>query len=91
MSIESILGAIIIGLIIGVLARLILPGRQTIPIWLTIIVGIVAGFIGTFIAKLVGVRDTPGIDWIELLLQLGTAVVLVGLVAGMWGRRSVNH
>jgi uncharacterized membrane protein YeaQ/YmgE (transglycosylase-associated protein family) len=90
MSIESILGAVIIGLVIGVLARLILPGKQNIPIWLTIVVGIVAAFLGTLIAKWLGVRDTPGIDWIELLLQLGAAVVLVGVVGGAYGRRKVS-
>jgi len=42
MTITGIITAIIIGAIIGALARLILPGKQNIPIWLTIVVGIVA-------------------------------------------------
>jgi uncharacterized membrane protein YeaQ/YmgE (transglycosylase-associated protein family) len=91
MTIESIIGAIVIGLIIGVLARMIMPGRQAIPIWLTIVVGIVAAFLGSLVAGWVGVRDTPGIDWIELLFQLGAAIILVGLVAGAWGNRRVHH
>lgn len=90
MTIQSIIGAIVIGLIIGALARLILPGKQSIPIWLTILVGIAAAFIGSLIANWVGVRDTPGIDWIELLLQLGTAVVLVGVVGGAYGSRKIR-
>ena len=90
MTIQSIIGAIVIGLIIGALARLILPGKQNIPIWLTIVVGIVAAFIGSLIARWVGVQDTAGIDWIEILLQLGTAVVLVGLVGGLYGSRRVH-
>src|SRR3954454_2084261 len=80
MTIQSIIGAIVIGLIIGALARLILPGKQNIPIWLTIVVGIVAAFIGTGIARWIGVADTSGIDWIEILLQVGSAIVLVGIV-----------
>ena len=91
MTIQSIIGAIVIGLIIGALARLILPGKQNIPIWLTIVVGIVAAFIGSLIAGWLHVRDTSGIDWIELLLQLGTAVVLVGLVSGAVGSRRSNN
>jgi uncharacterized membrane protein YeaQ/YmgE (transglycosylase-associated protein family) len=90
MTIQSIIGAIVIGLIIGALARLILPGKQNIPIWLTIVVGIIAAFIGSLIARWVGVQDTAGIDWIEILLQLGTAVVLVGIVGGLYGNRRVN-
>ncbi len=42
MTIEGILGALVIGLVIGALGRLVLPGKQDIPIWLTIVVGIVA-------------------------------------------------
>jgi uncharacterized membrane protein YeaQ/YmgE (transglycosylase-associated protein family) len=91
MSIGSIIGAIVIGLIIGALARLILPGRQNIPIWLTIVVGIIAALIGTYIARALGVADTSGIDWIELLIQLVLAVIGVALVSGVWGRRGVTR
>ncbi|MCE7003354.1 GlsB/YeaQ/YmgE family stress response membrane protein [Kibdelosporangium philippinense] len=91
MTIESIIGAIVIGLIIGALARLIMPGKQNIPIWLTIVVGIIAAFLGSLIAGWFGVRDTAGIDWIELLFQLGAAIILVGLVSGAMGRRGVNR
>ena len=49
MTITGIISAIIIGLIIGALGRLVVPGRQPIPIWLTIVIGIVAA-IGVVIA-----------------------------------------
>ena len=49
MTIEGIIGALIIGLIIGALGRLVVPGKQDIPIWLTIVVGIVAALIGSLI------------------------------------------
>ena len=90
MTIGSIIGAIIIGLVLGVLGRLFAPGKQNIPIWLTIVVGIVAAFIGTFIARLLGVADTRGIDWIELIVQIIVAAIGVGLVAGLYGRRGVR-
>jgi uncharacterized membrane protein YeaQ/YmgE (transglycosylase-associated protein family) len=92
MTITGIITAIVIGAIIGALARLILPGRQNIPIWLTIVVGIVAAFIGTFIARALGIpTDTSGIDWLELLVQLIVAVIGVALVAGAYGRRGIRH
>lgn len=87
MTIDSILGSIIIGLIIGALGRLVVPGRQNIPIWLTIIVGIIAAFIGSWIARLIGVQNTPGIDWWEIIIQVIVAAILVYAVAALWARR----
>ncbi|GAB3211021.1 GlsB/YeaQ/YmgE family stress response membrane protein [Marinactinospora thermotolerans] len=88
MEITGIISALVIGLVIGALARLILPGKQNIPIWLTILVGIVAAFIGTAIAGFFGYAETPGIDWWELITQLVLAVIGVYLVAGVYAGRS---
>ncbi|MFG1709079.1 GlsB/YeaQ/YmgE family stress response membrane protein [Nonomuraea sp. M3C6] len=83
MTIQSILGAIVIGAVIGAIGRLLLPGRQAIGWILTIVVGIVAALLGTLLAQVLGVATTPGIDWIELVMQVVLAVVGVGLVAGL--------
>ena len=90
MGIGGVISALIVGLIIGLLGKLIAPGKQAIPIWLTIIVGIVAAFLGTFIARALGVEDTPGIDWIEIIVQVIIAAVGVSLVAGFYGKKSVR-
>jgi uncharacterized membrane protein YeaQ/YmgE (transglycosylase-associated protein family) len=87
--VSGIITAIVIGLIIGALGRLVVPGKQNIPIWLTMLIGIVAALIGTFIASALGVNDTKGIDWIELLIQVVLAAVGVAAVAGIYGRRRV--
>ncbi|GAA1622577.1 GlsB/YeaQ/YmgE family stress response membrane protein [Nonomuraea fuscirosea] len=89
MTIESILGAIVIGAVIGAIGRLLLPGRQAIGWILTIVVGIVAALLGTLLAQVLGVETTPGIDWIELVMQVVLAIVGVGLVAGLRRGRSV--
>ena len=81
MTIEGIIGAIIIGAVIGVLGRLIVPGRQNIPIWLTILVGIGAALLGSLIVG--NLRDTNGVDWVELLVQVGLAAVGVAIVSAM--------
>ncbi|MDT0441467.1 GlsB/YeaQ/YmgE family stress response membrane protein [Streptomyces johnsoniae] len=73
MEISGIISAIVIGLIIGALARLVLPGRQRIGILWTMAVGIVAALIGTAIAAGLGVGDTDGVDWIEWLIQIALA------------------
>jgi uncharacterized membrane protein YeaQ/YmgE (transglycosylase-associated protein family) len=88
-EVTGIFTALIIGLIIGALGRLVVPGKQNIPIWLMLLIGVVAALIGTFIAAAIGVDDTRGIDWIELALQVGLAAAGVALVAGARGRRKV--
>ncbi|MFC7259910.1 MULTISPECIES: GlsB/YeaQ/YmgE family stress response membrane protein [Streptomyces] len=75
MEISGIISAILIGIIIGVLGRLVVPGRQRIGILWTIGVGIVAAFVGSGIAAAFGVADTKGVDWIEWLIQIGLAAL----------------
>ncbi|MFI6655019.1 GlsB/YeaQ/YmgE family stress response membrane protein [Streptomyces sp. NPDC050523] len=75
MEISGIISAIVIGIVIGVLGRLVVPGRQRIGILLTILVGIVAALIGSALASAFGVADTKGIDWIEWLIQIGLAAL----------------
>ncbi|MEJ3652121.1 GlsB/YeaQ/YmgE family stress response membrane protein [Pseudonocardia sp. TRM90224] len=92
MTVTGIITAIIIGAIIGVLGRLVVPGRQSIPIWLTIVIGIIAAFVGTFIARALGIPTaTSGIDWLELLVQVIVAAIGVYIAAAMYGRRSIRH
>ena len=88
MTVTGIISAILIGLVIGILGRLVVPGKQNIPIWLTIVVGIAAAFLGTALARALGLPTaTKGIDWIELLVQVVLAAVGVAIVAGIYGRR----
>ena len=88
MTITGVNTAIVVGAIIGALGRLVLPGRQPIPIWLTIVIGIVAAFIGTFIARALGIpTQTSGIDWLELIVQVIVAAIGVSIAAGLYGRR----
>ncbi|MGE9692734.1 MULTISPECIES: GlsB/YeaQ/YmgE family stress response membrane protein [unclassified Streptomyces] len=75
MEISGFISAVIIGIVIGILGRLVVPGRQHIGIIWTILVGIVAALVGTFIAAAFGVADTKGIDWIEIAIQVVLAAV----------------
>jgi uncharacterized membrane protein YeaQ/YmgE (transglycosylase-associated protein family) len=88
MTVTGIISAILIGIVVGVLARLLLPGKQPIGMLVTILVGIVAALIGTWLAQALGISTTtPGIDWGELLVQLVVAVIGVALVSALMGRR----
>ncbi len=44
---------IIVGLIAGALARLIMPGKDPMGIWMTILLGIAGSFLGGFIGNLI--------------------------------------
>ena len=90
MTATGVIIAIIVGAVIGAIGRLVVPGRQNIPIWLTIVVGIVAALLGTVIAGALGVKDTAGFDWVEFFIQVALAAVGVALVAGYGGRRGLN-
>jgi uncharacterized membrane protein YeaQ/YmgE (transglycosylase-associated protein family) len=87
----TIIWAIIAGLVIGSIAKLFIPGRQDIPIWLTILIGIVGVLVGNFLAAILGVRHTAGIDWIRHALQIGTAAVLIGVFVPTWTRRAIGR
>lgn len=82
----GIITTIVVGLILGVLGRLFAPGDQKIPLWLTIVVGIVAAFIGNWLAGVFGVRDTSGIDWIRHAFQVGAAIIGVIAADGIYAR-----
>ena len=85
MTIGGVFSAIFIGLIIGALGRLVVPGRQRIPIWLTIAVGIVAALIGTAIVG--ELSDTNGLDWTEIVVQVALAAAGVAIAASIRGNR----
>jgi uncharacterized membrane protein YeaQ/YmgE (transglycosylase-associated protein family) len=85
-EVSGIISAIIVGAVIGILGRLVVPGKQSIPIWLTLLIGIVAALIGTAIVG--SLRDTDGIDWVEIIVQVGLAAVGVLLATSMRSRRS---
>jgi len=90
MEITGIITALVIGLIIGALGRLVVPGKQNIPIWITLVVGVVAALVGTALASVLGFAETSGIDWLELALQVVLAAVGVVIVAGIYARRGTG-
>ncbi|MEV6865649.1 GlsB/YeaQ/YmgE family stress response membrane protein [Streptosporangium subroseum] len=90
MEVTGIISALIVGIVIGVLGRLVVPGRQSIPIWLTIVIGIIAAFVGTAIAAVLGVADTGGIDWIELAIQVALAAGGVVAAVKVYDRRQIR-
>ena len=86
--VSTIIGAIIVGAIIGALGRLLLPGKQNISLVMTILIGIVANVIVTFVVRQLGYSNNSGIAWIPLILGAIVAAVLI-VVYGRMTHKSV--
>jgi uncharacterized membrane protein YeaQ/YmgE (transglycosylase-associated protein family) len=83
-DIGSILGYILVGLIVGLLARLLVPGRDSVGLLGTLVIGVVGAVLGGWLAGAF-FRETEGVDW---LASIGVAVVLVLLVRAGSRRRA---
>ncbi len=90
MKVSDILSIILVGLVIGVLGRLVLPGRQQIGAFATFVVGMVAAAIGYFAARALGINHHAPVqvwrihwDWYVLLIQVILAVILVAIANSM--------
>ncbi|MFI0433610.1 MAG: GlsB/YeaQ/YmgE family stress response membrane protein [Candidatus Nanopelagicales bacterium] len=84
----TIIGALIAGCIIGPLARLVMPGKQNVSVFMTIVIGAVGALVGGVIATWLGVGDTSGIDWIKLAIEVIVAVIVVMIYLSLTGKKS---
>ncbi|ORV13473.1 GlsB/YeaQ/YmgE family stress response membrane protein [Mycobacterium celatum] len=87
--IGTIFSALIVGLIVGALARLVMPGKQNIGIIMTIALGALGSFLGSWLTYSVGYKNANG-GWavIPFLVGIIVAVVLIAIYLGLTGRRS---
>ena len=86
-SLGSIIWTLIIGIIVGALARLLLPGREAFPPgalgWLlTAVLGIVGAFLGTFIGGALWGGENYAAGWIMSIIGAVVVLLLVRLVMG---------
>ena len=89
MDLWEILGTIVFGAVIGVLARIVLPGKQNINMIVTVILGVLGALIGYWLAGLLGVSSTGGIDWTRWLISIVVAAVLVVIYGSVTGKKQV--
>jgi len=83
-DIGSILGYIVVGLVVGLLARLLVPGRDPIGLLGTLVIGVVGAVLGGWLAGAF-FRETEGVDW---LASIGVAMLLILLVRSGSRRRA---
>jgi len=95
MSVTNILVTIIVGLIVGVLARFLLPGREAFPsgltgMLLTMLLGIAGAFLGSYIGRMFGFEPKAGevvyvAGWIMSILGAILLLLVVRLIFGRGG------
>jgi uncharacterized membrane protein YeaQ/YmgE (transglycosylase-associated protein family) len=73
----GILSWIVMGLIVGLLARLVMPGKDKAGIIITILLGIAGAFLGGYIGSLLGLGTVTGFNAVSILLAIGGAVLLL--------------
>jgi uncharacterized membrane protein YeaQ/YmgE (transglycosylase-associated protein family) len=89
--IGTIVGAIFIGLIVGALARLILPGRQNIGVIMTILLGAMGSFAGSWVTyRLISTANQGKFELTAFLVGIIVAVILIAIYVGITGRRGTR-
>jgi uncharacterized membrane protein YeaQ/YmgE (transglycosylase-associated protein family) len=85
----GILALIVVGLIAGLLAKLVMPGDDPGGLIVTTLIGIAGAFVGGFVVDILGGAGVTGINiWSILVATLG-AVILLAIYRLFAGRRAV--
>ena len=82
----TVVATIIVGAVIGALARLVLPGKQSISTVVTVVLGVLGSLIGSWAHTTFSEgSEFLGVDWIAFLLGIVVAAILIviyGLIVG---------
>ena len=84
----QILGLIVVGLVIGALARLLKPGRQRMSILATMLLGVAGAIIGGLIADWLDVGSITELNFWGFLFALIVAVLLIGVAEAVSAGRN---
>lgn len=68
------------GLVVGILARAIVPGRQHLTLWVTLLLGLIGSVVGGLVANALGTGDIFELNVLGSIVAIASAVVLI--VAG---------
>jgi uncharacterized membrane protein YeaQ/YmgE (transglycosylase-associated protein family) len=84
-----VIGFIVFGLVVGVLARWLVPGRQELSLAVTVLLGVVGSVVGGVVANALGTGDILELNVVGSLVAIAASVVLIviGERAGLLRRR----
>jgi len=92
MSVGTLLGWMLCGLIVGLIARLLVPGRHRLSLLLTMVLGIVGALVGGFLYSLVeGAASEPfsfaGNAWHGWIVAILGAGLVLWVYTALYPRR----
>ena len=79
----QILGLIVIGIVIGIIARLVMPGRQHIGALMTVLLGIGGALIGGIVASAIGTGDIFELNFLGTIVGIIAAVGLIAIAEAL--------
>lgn len=82
------IGFIVFGLVVGALARLVLPGRQHLGLIATLLIGLVGSVIGGVVASYLGTGDVFELNVLGAIVAIVSAAVLIAIVDRGYASRS---
>ena len=71
------IGFIVFGLFVGAVARLLVPGRQSLSIWMTLLLGLAGSVVGGVVANVLGTGDVFELNILGSVVAIGAAVGLI--------------
>ncbi len=82
----AILGFILFGLIVGVVGRLLAPGKHKLGLWVTLGIGIIGSVIGGLVANALGTGDIMELNILGSIVAFVAAAGLVGVASSATNR-----
>lgn len=71
------IGFVVFGLVVGIIARLVVPGRQGLSLVATVVLGLVGSVVGGVVANALGTGDVFELNFLGAVVAIATAVVVI--------------
>jgi len=85
----GIISWIVFGLVVGLLARALMPGKQSMSLPMTILLGVAGSLIGGFIANAISGRPVGSLEGAGIIGSILGAIALMFVAGGFFGRRRI--